>query len=288
MKSLLAANDKIKRKWTKIIEGKPTLMPTKIPSLDEVCEKILPSEIFVPGQKFPLGNVQWRLKLICAYIMLKNGENPDTFADEVPEDFKPTGFGLKDLEEFSNNIEASVPRKIERKKKGDEIIDLGDIDVDDSRPDVARPDVAKPDVAGPSVVRPDATRPSVARLDAARKTATVKRPSIIVNTQTKDVSRILTKPAGTRKGSVRGRPKKSSTNKEPSRASRTEPYEAPLKPVFEGMIDVVTAPVPENVVFDAHEFDLDVSRETGTPAGSDDDVPLLKRSNSKKRYRGLN
>ena len=56
--------------------------------------------------------------------------------------------------------------------------------------------------------------------------------------------------------------------------------------MFEGMIDVVKAPLPENFVFDTHKFDLDVSRETGTPAGSDDDddVHLL----SKKRYQGLN
>lgn len=280
MKSLLASVDgvKIKRKWPKITEGKPTLLPTQIPSLDEVCEKILPSEIFVPGKKFPLGNVQWRMKLIIAYIMLKNGKNPDSFATEVPEDYKPTGFKLKDLKEFSNNIEASAPRKIERKKKGDKIIDLGDIDIENARPDVAR------------------------------QTVVVDRPSIIVTNQADDdfdpnitvtaSSSTLTQPV-TRKGSVTRRRQKPST-KEPS-VSRTEPYDAltsakqkkATKTVYEGLIDVVTVPLPENVLIDTTEFNLDESRETGTPGGSDDDddIPLAslsKRSNSQKRYRGIN
>jgi hypothetical protein len=58
-----------------LVDGKPTELPTKIPALDEVCKNILPSAAFVPAQKFPLGNLHWRLKLVCAYIILKNGKN---------------------------------------------------------------------------------------------------------------------------------------------------------------------------------------------------------------------
>ena len=79
MKSQLATVDgvKIQRKWPKIIDGKAAALPTRLPSLDEVCEKILPSDVFIPAKKFPLGNLQWRLKLICAYLMLKFDRNPD-------------------------------------------------------------------------------------------------------------------------------------------------------------------------------------------------------------------
>ena len=73
-------NIKIKRKWPKIEKGVTTKLPTKVPMLDEVCEKILPSALFIPVKKIAPGNVLWRLKLICPVKMLFS-------CDECPKIF---------------------------------------------------------------------------------------------------------------------------------------------------------------------------------------------------------
>ena len=113
MKTQLARVDniKMKRKWPKIENGVAIKLPTKVPMLDKVCEQILPSNLFIPGQKFAPGNLLWRLKLVCAYIMLKNGKDPNTFANDVPADFEGKNYSLKDLEGLGNELDISASAK---------------------------------------------------------------------------------------------------------------------------------------------------------------------------------
>ena len=49
--------------------------------------------------------------------MLKYNHNPNTFATEVPDDYQPKPFRLKDLKEFSNNVEHSANEHQGKKKK---------------------------------------------------------------------------------------------------------------------------------------------------------------------------
>ena len=46
----------------------------------------------------------WRLELICVYIMLKNGKDPNTFAKAVPEDFAGKDFPARDVEKLSIDL----------------------------------------------------------------------------------------------------------------------------------------------------------------------------------------
>ena len=118
LKTQLAAADNIKivRKWPKMENGKAVKLPTKIPLLDEVAEKILPSDYFIPCQKFAPGNLKYRLQLVCAYIMLKNQKDPNSFASEVPEDYEPKKLTLNELKELSKNVKESAKQN-ERKTK---------------------------------------------------------------------------------------------------------------------------------------------------------------------------
>ena len=62
------------------------------------------TNLFIPSQKFALGNVLRRLKLVCAFIMLKHGKNPNTFAKNIPDDFKENNFTIEDLEGLANEL----------------------------------------------------------------------------------------------------------------------------------------------------------------------------------------
>ena len=126
LKTKLAMEEgkKLKRKWPKIRDGKETELPTKLDFEDQVAERILPSSLFVPRQKFPPGNLHWRLKLMCAYVFMKFDKNPDTFAEEVPDNFENKAFTLEDLKRFSKSIENSANEHNSFKKKGDRMVNV--------------------------------------------------------------------------------------------------------------------------------------------------------------------
>ena len=118
-KSVLAAQDGIKlaRKWPKIVNGEVTEHPTKLTSLDDVAEKILPSSAYVPFKKFSLGNLLWRLKLLCFYLLLKNNLDPNTYARTIPENYRGKKFSLDDLKTFSDDVEKSAKEHNDPKRK---------------------------------------------------------------------------------------------------------------------------------------------------------------------------
>ena len=121
LKTQLAANDdiKIRRKWPKIENGVATKLPTKVPALDEIAEKILPSDKFIPGQPFAPGNKQWRLKLVCAYFMISNGKDPNKFATKIPDDYVRTELSLEQLKTLSDDVNASIADALQgQNKKG--------------------------------------------------------------------------------------------------------------------------------------------------------------------------
>ena len=330
LKSLLAEEDgvKIKRKWPKLVNGKVSEQPTIVPGLDEICESILPSAEFVPAQKFLLGNVHWRLMLVCAYIILKDGKNPDTFAQEIPDDYKPRSFKLKDLKEFSKNVDASATKhdQKQRKKKSDEnrgyvpfYEDESDhFDYDASSSDES--ESSKPPTA--LDYRPSLSRDTIAATQKRTSSALDYRQSLssdtVAEAHKRTSSALDYRPSMTQQAAPTQplkRPRSPSPTAGSSRssarmpdpcpsASRTEPYvlrdpkknpkKKPCTSVFEGMVPVMM-PAPENMFYNVNEFDLDVSRTTGTPDGSvdgDDDpfqptfVPVLK-SRKKIMFRHL-
>ena len=83
-------------------------LPPKLASFDAVIEQIIPSSMYVPFQKFSLGNLHWRLKLACAYLFKKKGFDANTFAEEIPEDYVEKTFDLDKLVELSYNIDDSA------------------------------------------------------------------------------------------------------------------------------------------------------------------------------------
>ena len=58
---------KLRPKWPKLVNNVAVKLPPKLASFDAVIEQIIPSSMYVPFQKFSLGNLHWRLKLACAY-----------------------------------------------------------------------------------------------------------------------------------------------------------------------------------------------------------------------------
>ena len=110
-------NVKLKPKWPKIVDDKVVKLPTKIPSFDEIVERILPSSVYRPYQKFPPGNLHWRLKLVLDYLFKKKNLDPNSFAEEIPEDYEPKLFDVKKLMEYSQNIERSAEEHHKKKKK---------------------------------------------------------------------------------------------------------------------------------------------------------------------------
>ena len=104
-------------KWPKRVNGVVTELPTELPSWDDVCEEFLPSSMYVPFQKFSLGNLHWRLQLLCCYLLLRNKLNPNTFAHTIPTDFKGKEFSLEDLKRFSDDVERSAKDNKNTKQK---------------------------------------------------------------------------------------------------------------------------------------------------------------------------
>ena len=117
-KSELAKEEgvRLRPKWPKIVDNVAVKLPTAIPSFDEVVEKILPSSVYVPFQKFPPGNLLWRLKLVLAYIFQNKGFDPNVFATEIPEDYEPHVFDLEYLKEMGKDVEASLTEYRRRKQ----------------------------------------------------------------------------------------------------------------------------------------------------------------------------
>ena len=248
MKTQLAVEDKVKirRKWPKIENGKAIKLPTKIPLLDEIAEKILPSDSFIPGQKFPHGNLQWRLKLVCAYIMLKYDKNPNTFATEVPDDYQEKLFTLKDLKEFSKDVDqfANQLQGKKRKKNDDVEHHVAFYEQnDDTNFDYEASETESED--GNEVFQ-SSPAPTITTFSPNRPTDS--------NPGQSGVSR------------------SSPPRQEQPPSSRTQPF-APnsdnqMQTLFEGMVAVST-PMPADVFFDIDELGLDTSRQTGTPINSE-------------------
>lgn len=110
---------KLKTKWPKIENNIAVKLPTKLSIFDEVLEKILPSSVYVPYQKFPPGNKHWRLKLALDYLFKKKKLDSNTFAEEIPQDYEPKKFNIEKLLEFSDNVERSAEEHHNKKKKKD-------------------------------------------------------------------------------------------------------------------------------------------------------------------------
>ena len=58
-KTEIAKDDgvKLKPKLPKIIDNETVVHPARIPTFDDVVESILPSSLYIPYQRFPLGNL---------------------------------------------------------------------------------------------------------------------------------------------------------------------------------------------------------------------------------------
>ena len=70
--------------------------PTPIPTFEGTVEQILPSYSYIPFKKFALGNLHWRLKLVCAYLLLKFDQDPNSYAESIPENYDEKEFSMKD------------------------------------------------------------------------------------------------------------------------------------------------------------------------------------------------
>ena len=99
LKSAIAKKDgvTIKRKWAKILDDK-LLEPTPIPSFDGFVESVLPSsQYFGARTKFAAGNLLWRLQLVCAYLLERNGFDFNTYAHNIPENYVAKNWNVEAL-----------------------------------------------------------------------------------------------------------------------------------------------------------------------------------------------
>ena len=128
MKSAMARYHgiKMKPKWPKLENGVVTELPTEIPGFDDVMEKILPSFSYIPQKKFTLGNLQWRLKLACAYLLMQYDMDPNTYALTVPENYEGKNFTMEDLRAFSEDVKKSAEThdKKDRRRGGETVYNL--------------------------------------------------------------------------------------------------------------------------------------------------------------------
>ena len=251
IKSELAKKDgiKLKRKWPKLVDGKVTDLPTKIPSYDDVAETILPSSTYVPFQKFPLGNLQWRLKLVLAYFFTKHKIDPNNFATNIPDNFEPKKFSLEVLIEYSHDIEKSAKKNSKEKKKKvvEEHHDVPFFEEDDVNYDDSS------EGEDTSEINAEAVTPT-------RPPTSVSEPALELS-------------AGASGTSARTQPMPSRPLQRTS--IQTDFVERMNETLPNGAI-AVTIPRPKNVFFDLNENDdvLNMSHNTGTPQHSseaDDD-----------------
>ena len=242
---------KLKRKWPKIRDGKETELPTKLDFEDQVAERILPSSLFVPGQKFPPGNLHWRLKLMCAYVFMKFDKNPDTFAEEVPDNFENKAFTLEDLKRFSKSIENSANEHNSFKKKGDRMVNIDNVPfLKDDNLNYDAVSEASDDEESVDVTHSDQVEASVAAYRPRLPPGPPGPSGLSQCSRTRPLS---------------PRPSKSSTQS--SQVVRTE-------------LLSVSSRLPHDVIIDQDDLFLDASFETGTPDESvdPDDVPLCSTS----------
>ena len=247
MKSAIARYHgiKMKPKWPKVVNGVVTEIPTELPAFDEVMEKILPSHSYIPQKKFTLGNLQWRLKLACAYLLMQYDMDPNDFALEVPEDYEGKNFTIDDLKAFSEDVKKSAQTHDKKdKRKGGETVHNLNVEVNNE--EIADDVQAMP---APS---------SAVATQAIRKYAcpTVKnRPKLPP----------CSEAVPSRQTSV--------TTSSPSRSPSPQPMTSSSLP--DGSVKVtVVANSARDVLYDAHENDdiFNLSRETGTPQDSFNDV----------------
>ena len=269
LKSKLAAYDgvKLKPKWPKLVDGKPTSLPTPIPSMDEVTERILPSSLYVPCQKFPLGNLHWRLKLVCAYIFLKFNENPDTFAQEIPDNFRAKEFCLKDLEKFSNNLDKSAEEHHEPKRKKKVVVE-----------EIHVPFYAQDDV---DYEKSDSEEENQEFINPSG-TSTLSEPAV-------DGSSSIRSPPSPSRSSARPPPGPSGSGQSSGQScsrtlpilSRPQKSSQPTRSHLERNIPenvTVTMPAPKDVFCDIDDLELlNTSHQTGTPDNSGEDEHLMAR-----------
>ena len=139
LKSAIAKyyNIKMKPKWPKLVDGVVIELPTKLPEFDEVVEKILPSYSYISQKKFMLGNLHWRLKLVCAYLLMQHDMDPNTYAKSVPENYDGKNFTVEDLRTFSDDIKKSArdhDKKVIKRKASEQVYNL-DVEVNDEASD---------------------------------------------------------------------------------------------------------------------------------------------------------
>ena len=129
-------NIKMKPKWPKLVDGVVTELPTKLPEFDEVVEKILPSYSYIPQKKFNLGNLHWRLKLVCAYLLMQKNQDPNTYAKSVPDNYEGKNFTVDDLRSFSDDVKESAKEHDKKvKRKGSEKVFNLDVEVNNEASD---------------------------------------------------------------------------------------------------------------------------------------------------------
>ena len=185
-KSEIAKDDgvKLKPKWPKIVDNVCVKAPTKIPTFDEVVERILPSNQYVPTQKFSLGNLHWRLKVVCAYLFLKKNLDINTFADEVPDNYVNVNFDMDTLVEFGNDIKASADehhaRKHNAKKKTARDAVRLNLDEDEDDENDPTPSPPRPATQQTMPTSPPATQPGTSNASCSRTI-----PVSVIQRQTK-------------------------------------------------------------------------------------------------------
>ena len=247
MKSAMARYHgiKMKPKWPKLENGVVTELPTELPAFDDVMEKILPSYSYIPQKKFTLGNLQWRLKLACAYLLMQYDMDPNTYALEVPENYEGKNFTMEDLKAFSEDVKESAKThdKKDRRRGGETIYNLN-VEVNN----VENADDVQAMPAPVAVATPASTKYSF----------------------TYEKSRQQPPPRS------EAGPSRHASPVAPSPPPRRSPSPQPMtsSSLPDGSIKVtVVANAEHDVLYDAHENDdlFNLSRETGTPQESYDD-----------------
>ena len=244
---------KLKRKWPKLVEGKAVELPTKIPAFDEVTDRILPSSMFVPGQKFPLGNVHWRLKLVCAYIFMIFNKNHNTFADEVPDNFAGKAFNVEDLKKFSNAIDDSAAEHHVAKKR--KVVNQ----VEDDLHNIPFFEIDNFDYEGY-----EASDEENDNHQANNSPSPELEISVQSQKQQPPQGSSTRAPPGPTQSCSRTLP----VLPRPSRTSKE--VENPLqnsRTMFDGMVSV-SVPLPNDVFMDRNELCLNTTHDTGTPGNS--------------------
>ena len=261
LKSEVAKDDgiKLKPKWPKIVDNVTVKLPTNIPSFDEVVENILPSSVYVPFQKFPPGNLHWRLKLVCAYLLKKKNLDVNSFALEIPDDFEPKNFDFNKLQEFSENIEESAEAHHKGKKKSkndnnllnnvpfyleDDGVDY-DADSNEESEQLESPAVSSDDVNAFTIDCPVLSTPSTTSRSVC--------PPIILGPPS---------PRPNTAPSSRTMPMISRMNKD----IQSKPRKDPNQPIS------ITLPAPSDMFYDLNENDdlFNTSHRTGTPERASD------------------